>query len=86
MFVSPQLALLLAHWTDGPAGRVARLGEGEWLHCASMFRDTQFIHRAGAASSGAGSLPADITELVLRRIFFLSAFTAFLAPGFDRRD
>ena len=41
-----------------------------------MSRETQFIRKAGVASSTGDTLPADITDIVLRRIVILCLFFA----------
>ncbi len=44
-----------------------------------MPRETQFIRRAGVAPSTAGTLPADITDLVYQRIVLLCLITVAMA-------
>lgn len=44
-----------------------------------MSRETQFVRRGGTAPSTAGTLPADITDVVFKRIIILCLVTAGLA-------
>ncbi len=44
-----------------------------------MFRETEFIQKAGTNPSDSDSLPPDIIEIVLKRICILCVFTAIMA-------